>query len=418
MRQQFLKTIAFILAWSLWALSVMLAVFELLLNAVTPSTIDPAIPQAYVFVLNIYFTLMVLSLPTVGALIASRHPKNPIGWLVGAIGLADFVRAAGGAYARYALVVYPGSLPAGELAHWLSQMGWAVTLGPMVFMILLFPNGRLLSRRWRPVTWLTAGAILATALVGAFAPLPLDEISGSPRNPIGIEGPIGEALLQLFSILIQIQLALAVVAALSLILRFRQAQGQERQQLKWFASAVAVASVVSFAFWLPGGWSWAATLGVWAYLVVLPYVLALTTLPISIGIAILKYRLYEIDLIIRRTLIYGSLTVALTLVYFGSIVFLQGLLPILTDQSSPLAVVASTLAIAALFTPLRRRIQTVIDHRFYRRKYDTDKTLAAFSARLRDKVDLDKLTAGLVWVVDETMQPTHISLWLRDKNMK
>jgi hypothetical protein len=410
------------LAWALWALAVILVTFDLLVSVVAPPTPPPTIPggisPSLFIAINVLGSLLFLAFPTVGALVASRRPENPIGWLLCAMALTDDVRGAGQSYARYALAVHPGALPAGELVLWIAVAAFSFTIGLIVFVFLLFPDGRLPSRRWRPIAWLTAGAMAATFLVAAFAPWPPDEFVGNPRNPIRVAGWAGDVLMQLFPILLQFQFALFILAALSLILRFRRAHGPERQQLKWVTSAVAVASIVAFAFWLLGSWQWAFT-NLWGYLAALLYTLALAAVPISIGIAILKHRLYDIDLIINRALVYGVLTATLALVYLSSVVVLQEVLRILAGQAqSELVTVASTLAIAALFTPLRRRIQATIDRRFYRRKYDAVQVLAAFSARLRDEVDLSKLNDDLLNVVNETMQPTHVSLWLRDTNVK
>jgi hypothetical protein len=255
-------------------------------------------------------------------------------------------------------------------------------------LILLFPTGRLPSRHWRWVTWPTVAFILVGAISDAFSPGPVDGL-GPIRNPLGIEGFSNVYTAILYNM---VPLVLLVAAASSVFVRLRRAIGVERQQIKWFAYATA-ATVIGL---------------------VLAYVLSLIpAIPISIGIAILKYRLYDIDIIINRTLVYGSLTAMLVALYFGAIILLQRVFVASTGQESTLAVVASTLAIAALFNPLRRRIQSFVDRRFYRRKYDARKTLEAFSAKLKDETDLNALNEDLVGVVRETMQPSHASLWLR-----
>ncbi|HEY3232269.1 MAG TPA: hypothetical protein VGJ87_23760, partial [Roseiflexaceae bacterium] len=225
-------------------------------------------------------------------------------------------------------------------------------------------------------------------------------------NPVGIAGLAGAS--GFVQGLIEGPFGLTIVAAcaISVLVRFRRAQGIERQQIKWFAYAAGVLIVVgtlgTFLPFLPG------------LLKDVLFTFAVGSLPVAVGIAILRYRLYDIDLIIRRTLVYGVLTAVLALVYLGSVVLLQVIFRALTGETSQAAIVASTLAIAALFTPLRRRIQTTIDRRFYRRKYDAAKTLAAFSAQLRDEVDLNALTGELLAVIAETIQPAHVSLWLRE----
>jgi hypothetical protein len=230
------------------------------------------------------------------------------------------------------------------------------------------------------------------------------------ENPLGVGGTVGEVSFVLVNASVIVILVTIVPSALSLVFRYRRASGVERQQLKWFAfAAVLLVAEVSIQFFYepPGAWD------------ALVEVVPLTVLYVAVGVAILRYRLYEIDRIINRTLVYGALTVALAAVYFGGVTLLQGVFRALTGQGSTLAVVASTLALAALFNPLRRRIQGFIDRRFYRRKYDAAKTLAAFSARLRDETDLEQLTDELLAVLRDTIQPTHASVWLRPpKNNK
>ncbi len=286
--------------------------------------------------------------------------------------------------------------------------------GPIVFALfalvfLLFPNGRLPSRRWRPVVWLEL--VAAVCLVAwAFEPGLLGNL-GLVRvsNPFGIQG--AAALLGTLGLVgLFVTLAVALAGGISLVLRFRRARGVERQQIKWFAFS----GVLFCAVFAAGPFSWdlpqsPATAWIWPVL----FLAGASTIPVAVGIAILRYRLYDIDLIINRTLVYGSMTSTLALVYVGSVVGLQAALRGLTGQESTLAVVASTLVIAALFTPLRRRVQAFVDRRFYRRKYDAAKTLAAFSARLRDETDLDTLGRDLTAVARDAIQPEHVSLWLR-----
>jgi hypothetical protein len=273
-----------------------------------------------------------------------------------------------------------------------------------VLMILLFPEGRLPSNRWRWLAYLYVTIALVEVVSMAFLPGPLEGL-GPIRNPLGIESlPIGRKPVQalIFSLLF--------VAAASLLLRLRGAGWVERQQIKWLAYAAAMASVGSIlAYTVPVTTSarWVAWVG---YAITAIGVLGI---PISIGIAILRYRLYEIDFIINKTLVYGALTATLVLVYFVDIVVFQEVFRALTGQTSQVAIVASTLMIAALFNPLRRRLQAFIDQRFYRRKYDATKTLEGFGARLRDETDLETISEDLVGVVHETMRPAHVSVWLR-----
>ncbi len=348
----------------------------------------------------------VVTSSTVGALIVSRRPENPIGWILGAIGFLSAFGGFSGAYAIYTFVTHPGALPAGEVAAWFAT--WIQITTPalplFVYLFLLFPDGRPLSPRWRPLLWFNGLLITITIVYNAFAPGPiLDE---PIRNPLGIEAAAGISavvaqLIDLFTAL------LLVVSVVSVYLRFRRAGGIERQQIKWLAYAAALLGVVAIVGTLG---ELLLGLGWWSFLVL---VATLFGIPLSIGAAVLRYRLYDIDLLINRTLVYGPLTAMLVLVYLGGVVALQAALRVLTGQESTLAIVASTLVIAALFSPLRRRVQAFVDRRFYRRKYDAAKTLAAFNARLRDETDLQALSDDLVGVARNTMQPEHVSLWLR-----
>ena len=382
------------LAWSVWGFTLALLVVALL----SPKTEE----NGLVFLLPL--ATGVIAWSTVGAVVASRRPENPVGWILWAMGLLSGVALFAGQYATYALLVHPGSLPGGELVGLVSSWIWVPVIGLLIFLLLLFPNGRLPTRRWRPVAWTGAAVIAMGAINEALVPGTIDGLEPF-RNPLGIEG--AKRILTLLATLSQVlAAALLLIAAASLFVRLLRARGEERQQVKWLAYAAMVLAGAFFLGSISGaiGASWVG------------FVLSMVGflgVPIAAGIAILKYRLYEIDLIINRTLVYGSLTATLVAIYFGGIVLLQRLFVIVTGEKSTLAVVASTLVIAALFTPLRRRIQSFIDRRFYRRKYDARKTLESFSAKLRDETDLDALNAALVGVVRETMQPTHVGLWLR-----
>jgi hypothetical protein len=337
--------------------------------------------------------LGIIGAPVLGGLIASRLPRNTYGWLWLGFGLGLAFQSLAESYGAYALVVEPGSLAAPRtISHVLGLGGQvALTLAPL--LILLFPTGRLPSRRWRPLAWIstTAGAVLL------FLVLLFD-------NPDQVGGSISIAA---FAVVSVIFIAI-LLSALSIVVRYRRAGGAERQQLKWFALAAALIGAV-----IVGHLLFLDLLLSEAFLNLLDAV-TITGLYVAVGIAILRYRLYDIDIIINRTLVYGSLTVTLVLVYFGSVVGLQYILRALTGQESQLAIVASTLAIAALFNPLHRRIQAFIDRRFYRRKYDAAKTLEVFSTKLREETDLDELSGDLVMVVRETVEPEHISLWLKE----
>jgi hypothetical protein len=324
-------------------------------------------------------------------------------------GLAQSIYHFSAQYAIYALLAQPASFPAGEAMAWVSSFLLPIIIGFSVFFILLFPTGRLPSRRWQWVTWPTVAFVLVGAISGAFSSGPVDGL-GPIRNPLGIEGFSNIYNSILFTM---VATFLLVAAASSVFMRLRRANGVERQQIKWFAYAAAATVIgLVLAYVIPEVIDvplWFERIGHTILLSLIP------AIPISIGIAILKYRLYDIDLIINRTLVYGTLTATLALVYFGVVTATQALFRTLTGQEQlpQLVIVASTLVIAALFNPLRRRIQSFIDRRFYRRKYDARKTLEAFSAQLRDETDLNALSEDLVGVVRETMQPAHVSLWLR-----
>ncbi|HEV8044082.1 MAG TPA: hypothetical protein VGP38_02810 [Rubrobacter sp.] len=352
---------------------------------------------------NLVFILLVviLAFALVGALISSRLPANPIGWVCLAIGLTLTLATITGEYAVYALQTRPGSLPGAVYMAWLTNWLWvpAVVSGG-TFMVLLFPDGRLPSRRWRTVAWLSVAVLISTSASEAFSPGRLAE-APNVTNPFGIVSA-GSAL-ELVNTASFFLLSLCFIAsALSMIVRYRRSIGEERQQIKWFvAAAVLLAAVFASSFVIP--WRIVQDL----------VTLLFAGLPVAVGIAILRHRLYDIDLLINRALVYGPLTATLALVYVGGVVGLQAVFRGLTGQESTLAVVASTLAIAALFNPLRRWVQAFVDRRFYRRKYDAAKTLDAFSVRLRDETQLDTLSDDLVGVVTRTVQPAYASLWLR-----
>jgi hypothetical protein len=347
--------------------------------------------------------LSVVPYALVGGLIAFRRRKNPVGWfLVGSaviVALQEFMFK----YTTYNPVTDSDVLPLRQEMVWL--LSWTYIPGIMLllaFLPLYFPNGRLLSSRWR---WVVRIAVLVTvvyAVNSAFLPGQIKDLG--IVNPLGIEAlqPISSLINDFLFVTL---FAVVFVSAISLVLRFRRSRGQERQQIKWLAfaaSLVPVWLVVNFPF---------ESFSPLLFAVVES--LMLMSIPVAVGIAVFRYRLYDIDILINRALVYGSLTAMLVALYFGGIVVLQRMFVLLTDQQFTLAVVASTLLIAALFTPLRRRIQGFIDRRFYRRKYDARKTLEAFSATLRDETDLEALNSELVGVVRETMQPAHVSLWLR-----
>jgi hypothetical protein len=382
-------------AWSMLAVFVVSVVLATILAVADGSfQQDPANFVVYVLGFGAFMV--------VGALVVAHRPNNAIGWIFSVIALLAFTAGLAAEYATCALVTRPGSLPGATVAAWYASWPWYPTLAlALVFTPLLFPTGHLLSPRWRPLAWL-AGA--ATAAFTVLAALRANLDSGSDQviaNPIGVAGvenpeesTVGVALLGLVTLS-------GMVAFVSLVIRFRRSRGEERQQLKWFTYAGALVPLSRLGDFLPGP-------VVGGLVSAAPIVF----LPVAAGIAILRYRLYDIDRFINRTLVYGLLTVLLGAVYLVGVFGLGQLLNPVSGESA-LAVAASTLAVAALFQPARRRIQQAVDRRFNRRKYNTAKTIEAFSARLREQVDLDTLSTEVLAVVDQTMEPTRVSLWLR-----
>jgi hypothetical protein len=405
------------LAWSLAALSVAMFVAASLLSVLARSpgdvTLVAAISETISFVLFLAF-------PIVGALVASRRPRNPIGWILLADGLLWMILAVTDSYLVYG-VARPGSVPfpvtVGALGNtWL----WVPTVGLLgIYLILLFPDGQLPSRGWRPLALFSGAVIVLLSVAEGLAPGPLEN-QGGVRNPFGIEAlPWLVGVAQIITPLLPLCI---LASAVSMVLRFRRSRGEVRQQIKWVAFVTSLvgllylcAMIVSqLLFVLRGGGSLPPTPW-WLDLLFSVAVLGFAAVPVAIGFAVLRYRLYDIDIIINRTLVYGSLTAMLVAIYFSGVATTQLLFRTLTgqEQQPQFAVVVSTLAIAALFNPLRHRIQSFIDRRFYRRKYNARKTLEEFSAKLRDETDLETLNRDLAGVIDETLQPAHISLWLR-----
>jgi len=394
------------MAWSVWALCLALFSSAVLLDFFNSSVPTRGGPNS-----NLYIAVALLAYPTVGAIVASRRPKNLVGWILCGIGLLFGVEAFAEAYAYYTLAAGPGSLPGGVYMAWFSaELLWlpGLFLGSAL-LVLLFPNGRLLSRSWRAVMWLAVGGSAITALLFATSPGRISPYRIS--DPFGIEGNLRSILHVLGMLAMATVLVCCVLAVISVFVRLQSAEGEERQQIKWFAYAAAVL-LSTFFLGLPLA-AMLAAIGL-RWVAPIPIVIGILAIPAAVGVAMLRYRLYDIDVIINRTLVYGSLTVMLALVYFGGVTATQAVFTALTGQEEQpqLVIVVSTLVIAALFNPLRRRIQSFIDRHFYRSKYDARKTLEAFSAKLRNDSDLDALSDDLVGVVRETMQPAHVSLWL------
>jgi hypothetical protein len=339
----------------------------------------------------------------VGALLVAKRPDNLVGWIMGAAALIVGIFPTSEIYAAYVMTTRGRPDALAVFGAWANGWYWYVLLALVFcYLPLLFPDGRLLSRRWLPVAVLPAvgiaGAMVLGTLVETFRGQTFDY---RIENPIGIEGLANVEDLRVFIVIGGFYAIGAVGAIASLALRFRRSRGTERQQLKWFLFATAPTLTILLEYYLP------------EFILSLALAWLLLGLPAAIGIAVLRYRLYNIDLVINRTLVYAALTISLALVYLGSVAGLQRLLSPVVGEGNQLAVVTSTLLIAALFQPLRRRVQSFIDRRFYRRKYDAQRVLADFSERLRDETELETLSEDLVSVVGEALQPAHVSVWLR-----
>jgi hypothetical protein len=340
----------------------------------------------------------------VGAVIVAHRPGNAVGWIFSAAGLLAATGALATEYAAYVTRTRSGS-PAGlVLAAWYGAWWWFPTLVlVLVFTPLLFPTGRLLSTRWRPVAVVAALGTAVMITLSALEPTLQDE-DHPIRNPIGLAGVPDPEEGALGAVLFGLLLLCVAAAALSVVLRFRRSRGVERQQLKWFTYAVALMS----AFLLLSDYVFPQN-----RVMELLYGLVVALVPVAAGVAVLRYRLYDIDRLVNRTLVYGTLTALLGAVYAGAVLILGWLSGGLGAEPPSWAVAGATLAVAAVFQPARRRTQAVVDRRFNRRRYDAAETIRAFSTRLRDQIDLDTLAAELVAVVDQTMEPTQVSLWLR-----
>jgi hypothetical protein len=402
-----------------WMATVVLVVMALLLlaeNGPAPSFGRIAAAHGQRTVAAVAGALCTLAFATVGATIVWHRRRNVVGWLFCLAGLALAVQAFAAFYATHALVASPGSLPGGQVMGWLGT--WvsapALLLIPL-FCFLLFPDGRLPTPHWHLVAWLD-GLILALATVGlAVRPGPL-AVLPSVANPFGASGMVArlaDGLLALVALLLPVAVAASVGA---LIVRLRRASGPRRQQLKWFASAAALVAVIAIPVLpaqavAPAGWADAG-------LVVL--IIAIACLPVTAGIAILRYRLFDIDVLLNRALVYSTVTTVLGASYAGIVL---GIGAVLGGggvgggrgggKVSSFAVAVATLTVAAMFQPARRRVQDVVDRRFNRRRYNAQRTVEAFAAQLRQQTDLDVLVTELIAVVDRTIEPTRVSLWLR-----
>ena len=392
------------LAWSLWALAMVLEVAAIALwlanHAVLlsrPGTADDFVPHVF----------LVPGYATVGAVIAARR-RNRIGWLFLAFGLLAALLSFGNTYFMRGAIVTPGSLPAARVAVWAGTVMWPSGYLFLALLLLLFPDGRLPSPRWRPVTLVLAVSWSVAILYSAFAPATTVANVTFP-NPVGIQvlgHPTWKAVAQGAA---AVAVATLAAAALGPLLRFRRGDPAQRQQLKWFAFVIVVSVVTLLVALAVGGALPVVATMLWGVAVAG----VLVGLPAAVGLAILRYRLYDIDRLINRALVYATLTAVLGLGYAGAVLVLGQLFGGVGERTPSWAVAGATLAVAALFQPARRRIQQAVDRRFNRRKYNTATTIQAFSTRLHDQLDLDTLSAELLAVVDQTMEPTRVSLWLR-----
>lgn len=350
---------------------------------------------------SIEICLPVATFTGVGAFVVTRRPENRVGWLMMFIGLSFSI---GNFTSDYPLIdQHTGRevRPLSTVIGWIVTWDWTAYLIGLLCLVLVFPTGTLLSRRWAPVARFGIGAWVLVGLLEAIARGPINaEVGNNPFGLVPVPGPLIVAIAGC-------GLAALAGAVLSLVVRFRTASGDVRQQIKWFTWGAALAMIFVISAFAT---NWSVTI------IALLAVASLAAMPVFMGIAIMRYRLYEIDVLINRTLVYGSLTILLGAIYAGSVVALQSGFRTLSGQGSDLAIAISTLAIAALFQPLRRGLQAFIDRRFYRHKYDASLALATLSTRLRDDVDLRQLTSAISGTIQETMQPSHLSIWLRDRS--
>jgi hypothetical protein len=393
-----------VLAWGLWALAVLGTatlpwLVHLLRQAGRPELFGLTADAAP-------FLLAMVSAATVGAVLASRRPRHPVGWLLLALGLSVVASAGAQGYAGYGLLARPGALPGARYAALYDDVGFIAWPALISFILLLTPTGSLPSPRWRWWARVTAAAPVVFLLGAALRSEPLEAPYQSVTSPLGVAALAGAIGVVIYPTIVLTQLAVLVGAA-SLVVRFRRSRGAERQQLRWVAFAAALSAVAAAVVV-------AGTLTSTPALYVGAAVLYVAVIPPTIGAAILRYRLYDLDRIISRALSYGLLSVLLGAGYAVLVLLGGQAFGGVGSEPPGWAVAVATLAVAAAFQPARRRIQRAVDRRFDRRRYDAARTIQAFSARLRQQIELDALTAELLAVVDQTMQPTRASLWLRD----
>jgi hypothetical protein len=391
-----------VVAWAIWATGIAFAAVGLLLLA---ASFDVPLPDSWGF--RGFTATFTVTFGTVGALIVAAR-RNVIGWLLLVAGVLSGIQCFAEEYAIFGIVARPGSLPAAAIVGWVNSWIWVITVALVaIFVPLLFPNGHFLSPRWRAVGVAT---IAAAIFLGAALALNEGPLNNAPfvTNPFGVAGfraidPISKTSGPAFLIGYGGMIACAAAAISSVVVRFRSSRGVERQQIKTLAFGGGILVV---GFLAGGGLQEQGKIGQ------LFFIAAMQVVPVAVAVAVLRYRLYDIDLLINRAIVYGATTAAIGAAFFAGIVVLQAALRPLTGGSE-LAVAASTLLCFALFQPIRRRVQSTVDRRFYRSRYDAGRTIDAFTARLAGQVDLDAVGAELTAAVGATVRPSHVSLWLR-----
>ena len=385
------------LAWALWSAAIALSAVG---GALVLASLDASVPDNWGF--RGYWDLVAPFFATSGRLIARRQPRNAIGWMLLVAGLSSGFGGFVQEYATRAVIVAPGSLPGAVALAWIGSWSWTFSSGPLLTLVpQLFPTGRPLSPRWRPLVWAGAAFMPLGFFLFGLRPGPAENAT-FVENPVALSGALADLRAALEGPLFVVIAFTVAASGASLGVRFRRARGVEREQLKWVASSAVICAIAFVAMVALNTSKLGQVL----------VIFGLMTIPVAIGIAILRYRLYDIDVLINRALVYGATTAGIAVAFFGGIVLLQALLRPITSGSE-VAVAASTLASLALFQPLRRRVQDTVDRRFYRSRYDATRTLDAFSVRLRDEVDLDAVRVELVSAVRDAVQPAHASVWLR-----